>query len=113
MRLSGELGVSNWLLVHELADLDAFANKGSGIRQMIESILTKSETMILYRQSTNSISTLQRLIPDITEEELSTIDQLAQGVGLWRVGSSLRQAVHPMMSKQAWDVFNTSAGRAG
>ncbi|MCW0930272.1 hypothetical protein OJ936_11570, partial [Streptococcus anginosus] len=73
MRLSGELGVSNWLLVHELADLDAFANKGSGIRQMIESILTKSETMILYRQSTNSISTLQRLIPDITEEELSTI----------------------------------------
>ncbi|WP_018142395.1 hypothetical protein [Alloscardovia criceti] len=113
MRLSGELGVSNWLLVHELSDLDAFANKGTGIRQMIESIMTKSETMILYRQSSNSIETLKRLIPDITEEELGIIDKLTQGVGLWRVGSSLRQAVHPLMSQTAWDIFNTSAGRAG
>ncbi|MFD0705627.1 ATP-binding protein [Alloscardovia venturai] len=113
MRLSGELGVSNWLLVHELADLDAFANKGSGMRQMINGILTKSETMILYRQSSNSIETLKSLIPDITEEELDMIDQLRQGVGLWRIGSSLRQAVHPLMSQTAWDIFNTSAGRAG
>ena len=113
MRLSGELGVSNWLLVHELADLDAFANKGTGIRQMIESIMTKSETMILYKQSMSSLGTLERLIPDITEDELDTISTLEQGVGLWRVGSTLRQTVHPLMSQTAWDIFNTSAGRAG
>lgn len=113
MRLSGELGVSNWLLIHELADLDAFANKDTGLRHMIEGILTKSETMILYRQSSNSIASLIRLVPDISQEELDTIVNLRQGVGLWRVGSSLRQAVHPLMSQTAWDIFNTSAGRQG
>ncbi|WP_240680349.1 ATP-binding protein [Alloscardovia theropitheci] len=113
MRLSGEFGVSNWLLIHELTDLDAFANKGTALRQMIEGILTKSETMILYRQSSNSREALSHLIPDITAEELDVIDKLTQGVGLWRVGSTLRQAVHPIVSQSGYDLFNTSAGRAG
>lgn len=113
IRLSGELGVSNWMLVHELADLDKFANEGSGLKAMIQGIFTKSEIMILYRQSSASISTLEKLIEDITSEELSVIDKLPQGVGLWRVGKSLRQLVFPMMSDEAFKLFNTDKGRKG
>lgn len=113
MRLSGEFGVSNWLLVHELSDLEKYANQGTGLRNTIEGILTKSTTKVLYQQSASSLESLKTLLPDLSEDELSVIADLPVGVGLWRVGSSVHTLVRPLMSEQAFRLFDTSAGRAG
>lgn len=113
MRLSGDLGVSNWMLVHELSDLDAYAEQGSQQRNLINGILTKSQTMILYRQSPSSVSVLRSLVPSLTDEEAANVSHLSQGVGLWRIGESIRQLVYPLMSQEAYRVFNTDSGRAG
>ncbi|MFR0556078.1 ATP-binding protein [Pseudoscardovia radai] len=112
MRLSGDLGVSNIMLMHELSDLEQ-ADADSGERTKIEGILTKSATTIIYQQSAASLGELRRLIPDLTDDEADTVSRLPQGVGLWRVGGTLRQLVYPIVSPGEYAVFNTDAGRNG
>lgn len=113
IRLSGELGVSNWMLLHELADLDKFASKGTAMRERITSILTLSEIKVLHRQSASSIDTLRELLPDLTDIEAEQITELPTGIGLWRIGSKLRQLVLPVPSDEEHAIFDTSANRKG
>lgn len=113
MRLSGDLGVANIMLMHELSDLEQAGDAGSAQRRRIEGILTKSSTSILYQQSPASLRHLRRLMPDLTDDEAAAVASLPQGVGLWRVGSAVRQLVLPLVSPDEYRAFNTDAGRAG
>lgn len=113
MRLSGDMGTSSWMVLHELADLDRYADKGSGEAALIESVLTMTSTKILHRQSPSSMPSVRRLLPDLTDEEESWLRTLPQGVGLWRVGERMRDAVLPLMGPTAYGIFNTDKGRNG
>lgn len=113
MRLSGDLGVSNWMLLHELGDLEKYAQEGSEQRNQIQSILTLSETQIIYTQSSSSLNLMQQLIPDLNPTEIDMIQSLPEHSGLWRVGHDIRDVIRPMMSAQAYDVFQTDKNRQG
>ena len=112
MRMTSDLGVSSWMLVHELTDLDQYAPKGSGLDKKLLSTLTKADTQILYRQSAASMARFAELIPDVSAEEAAWATRLDVGVGLWRVGR-LRALVHPMVGSTGYRLVNTDEGRRG
>jgi hypothetical protein len=112
MRLCGDLGVSNWFLMHELGDLSSFGEANSEHRNMMNSILTKSTSQIIYSQSAASLEQMERLISDLTVSEINTIKQLPEYCALWRVGN-VRDIIRPLISPQAYDVFQTDKNRQG
>lgn len=113
MRMTGDWACSNWMLLHELADLEKFGDPGSEQRKKIDGILTLSETKVIYKQSPSSLNYLSNLLPDLTDDERNVIPRLERGVGLFRVGDKVRTLVHPVVSRVAYPVFNTDAGRFG
>lgn len=113
MRLCGDLGVCNCMLVHELQDLEKYADQGTSQRKLIESILTMTSVKILYRQSPAALDVTGRLLGDLTAAERALLARLPQGVGLWRVGSTVRAAVHPMMGPEAYELMSQDEGRMG
>ena len=113
MRMTGEWACSNWMLLHELSDLEKFGPPESEQRKKIDGILTLSETKVIYKQSPSSLSYLAALLPDLTDDEKYAIPRLNRGVGLFRVGDKVRVLVHPVVSRTAYPVFNTDKGRFG
>ncbi|MCI1218498.1 ATP-binding protein [Bifidobacterium crudilactis] len=114
MRMSGELGVSNWILLHELADLDKFAPPGSQTRIMIRGILTLSDTQVIYRQSAAGLKSLDgEFIPDLTDDERTAIRTMPAYGALWRVGGTIRDVVRVAVSPAAYETFNTDEHRGG
>lgn len=113
MRLCGDLGVCNCMLVHELQDLEKYADQGTSQRKLIESILTMTSVKILYRQPAEALNVMGRLLDDLTPAERALLPRLPQGVGLWRIGSTVRAAVHPIMGPEAYGVMNQDEGRMG
>lgn len=113
MRMTGEWACSNWMLLHELADLEKFGPPESEQRKKIDGILTLSETKVIYKQSPSSLAYLSALLPDLTDDEKYAIPRLDRGVGLFRVGNKVRTLVHPVVSRTAYPVFNTDKGRFG
>lgn len=113
MRLSGDWACSSWMLLHELSDLEKFGEAGSEQRQKIDGILTKSTIQVVYQQSPASMPYLTRVLGDVTEDERGVIGRLPQGVGLWRIGNTVRTLVKPLMGPDAYRVFDQSARRAG
>ena len=113
IRLSGELGVSNWFLMHELGDLSSFGEEGSEHRNTMMGILTKSEAQVVYAQSSSSLEQMTRLLPDLTLREINTIRALPDFCALWRVGPRVRDVVRPYVGPEAYDVFQTDKNRQG
>lgn len=113
MRMTGEWACSNWMLLHELSDLEKFGPPESEQRKKIDGILTLSETKVIYKQSPSSLAYLSSLLPDLTDDEKYAIPRLKRGVGLFRVGDKVRTLVHPVVSRTAYPVFNTDKGRFG
>lgn len=113
MRMTGDWACSNWMLLHELADLEKFGDANSAQRKKVDGILTLSETKVIYRQSPSSLEYLAQLLPDLTDDEKYAIPRLERGVGLFRVGDKVRTLVHPIVSKTAYPVLNTDSGRFG
>lgn len=113
MRLCGDLGVCNCMLVHELQDLEKYADQGTSQRKLIESILTMTSVKILYRQPAEALNVMGRLLDDLSPAERALLPRLPQGVGLWRVGATVRAAVHPIMGPEAYEVMNQDEGRMG
>ena len=78
-----------------------------------ESILTMTSIKILYRQPAEALNVMGRLLDDLTPAERALLPRLPQGVGLWRVGATVRAAVHPIMGPEAYEVMNQDEGRMG
>lgn len=113
MRLSGDLACCNILLLHELKDLEKFGGGGSEQRARVEGLLNLATMKVIYRQSAESMPWLERLMPDLTGDERADIPELPVGQGLWRIGRDFRARIHPVMSQEAYALFDTSARRAG
>lgn len=111
MRESRHIGVSNWMLLHELSDLDKFAQEGSAERNKINSVLTLATTQVIYAQSASSLAIMERLLPDLTGDELSIINSLPRYAALWRVGSHVRDEVTAVLSPDAFKLYQTDKPR--
>lgn len=113
MRLSGDLKTSNWLLVHEIGDIDKYTNQGSANRETVQGILTLSTTQVLFRQSEASLGALPKYLPGLTDREIRQLQGLPIHGALWRVGDTVRDVVTARMTPEEYKLFDTSAGRRG
>ncbi|RBP98832.1 ATP-binding protein [Bifidobacterium xylocopae] len=112
MRMSGHLGVSSWMLLHELSDLDKFAKAGTEHRNKINSILTLSGTQVIYKQSAASLELMKSLLRNLTVAEVKTIESLSPYSALWRVGDQVRDVVQAYFSPAAATIMRNDENRA-
>lgn len=113
MRLQGDLGVSNWMLLHELSDIEKFADQGTAERKLMESILTLSSVQVIYRQSPSSLAIMKKLIGNLSPSEVAQINNLPPAAGLWRVGGKFRDVVRAEFSAESFQLFRTDQYRKG
>ncbi len=112
LRMAGEWRCSNWLIFHELEDMDQFGEEGSAQRHQVRGLISKSPIKIIYGQSATAVPNATALLK-LNPDEAELLTTLPQGVGLWRIGESAPVLVHPLLTQRAYELFNTDAGREG
>ena len=111
MRMSGHTGVSSWMLLHELSDLDKFAKEGSKERNKINSVLTLADVQVIYRQSEASLAKMVNLLPDLNATELATIKDMERYTALWRVGGKVKDLVTATFTPDEYAVMRNDKNR--
>ncbi|GAA2238724.1 ATP-binding protein [Rarobacter faecitabidus] len=111
VRLAGEWGIANMLIMHELADLDMVGPEGSAHRNQALGLLTKSQVKIIHNQSVTSISLVAKAL-GLTPEERDMVTKLPQGTALWKVANR-SFLVHTEPTSEELAILNTDARRAG
>ena len=91
-RSAGHWGCATWLIVHGVADMTQVFTAGSGLRGKVEQLMNLMETKIIYRQGGENIPLLNRLIPDLSEDELDQIPRF--GARLWHLAYRTRASTH-------------------
>jgi len=112
LRMTSDWRCSNWLIIHELSDINQFGEPGSAHRNIVESIITKSETKILYAQNQASLEAIDKFIKP-TRQERNLLTTLRRGVGLWHIGQQTPIMVQPYCGPTIYSLINTDAGRSG
>lgn len=112
IRLAGHLRCSTVLIIHELKDTEIFGGAGSAHRAQVERILAKCAIKVLYRQSSDSMPAVHRIVgPTAIEAEL--LPTLPQGVGVWHIGTAAPVMVQPIVGPTGYALINTDSGRTG
>lgn len=111
MRMSGHTGVSSWMLLHELSDLDKFAPEGSKERNKINSVLTLADVQVVYRQSEASLAKMTALLPDLNATELATLKDMGRYTALWRVGGKVKDLVTATLTPDEYAVMRNDRNR--
>lgn len=110
-RLAGEFGLANWLIMHEIKDLDMVGSADSPQRAQALGLLSKAQVKIVHRQSESAIGDTQAALL-LTDREAEKVLKLRQGQALWKIGDRA-MVVETLITRPEWEVFNTSAKRAG
>lgn len=110
-RLAGEFGLANWLIMHELADLDMVGAEGSPVRAQALGLLSKAQIKIVHKQSEAAIGPTQRTLR-LSDREAEVVLNLQQGQALWKIGSR-SLVVETLITAEEYKAFNTSGMRAG
>ena len=112
LRMTGHWRCSNWLIFHELADINQFGEAGSAHRQQVAGIITKTPTKILFRQSPQAMEMLDEFV-NVTSVERDNLTTLDKGIGMWHIGESTPIAVQAIVGPGLYQLVNTDAGRYG
>jgi hypothetical protein len=112
LRMSGHWRCSNWLIFHELADIQQFGHDGGEHRNKVKGIITKSQTKILFRQSNEAMQVIREYIRP-TESEARILTTLPNGVGMWHIGDLTPMSITGIAGPVIYDLINTDAGRWG
>lgn len=110
-RLAGEFGLANWLIMHEISDLDMVGSEGSSTRAQALGLLSKAQIKIVHRQSESAIEPTQRALR-LSDREAEQVLNLRQGQALWKIGSR-SLVVETLITAEEYRAFNTSGMRAG
>lgn len=78
-------GVSNWLVMHKLADMAAAGDDGSRTAKLVEGLLGDSETRVLLRQPADVAASTRDAL-NLTATETEILPALRKGEHLWKVG---------------------------
>lgn len=110
-RLAGEFGLANWLIMHEISDLDMVGAEGSPTRAQALGLLSKAQIKIVHKQSETAIEPTQKALR-LTDREAEKVLKLQQGEALWKIGSR-SLVVQALITEREYAAFNTSGMRAG
>ncbi|SNS53951.1 hypothetical protein SAMN06309944_0707 [Micrococcales bacterium KH10] len=111
VRLAGEWGIANMLIMHELADLDMVGDEGSPQRNQALGLLSKSQVKIVHTQSVTSIDATAKALA-LTRREADTVTALPQAHALWKIGRR-SFIVRTRRTHAQGELFNTDERRAG
>jgi len=112
LRMSGHWRVSNWLIFHELADIQQFGAEGSEHRNKVKGIITKSQTKILFRQSHEAMKVIHEYVRP-TNYEAKQLTNLRQGQAFWHIGDQTPLSIFAIAGRSIYNLINTDAGRDG
>lgn len=107
-RSAGHWGCSTWLIVHGLRDLTDAWDRDSALGAKVRNLLDLTETKVTYRQGGDNMRVLERMVPDLSEDERAEIPGLPAGVGVWRVGREQPRLVRPLAGPGLRALFDTS-----
>jgi type IV secretory pathway VirB4 component len=85
-KLSRRDGVENIVIMHRLSDLSAAGAAGSRQRELAEGLLHDAQTRVVYRQTSDNVPITREQL-GLTSVEADLLSELADGVGLWKVGT--------------------------
>jgi len=98
-------GLSNWYLLHRIADLKALGDDGSAVRTQALGLLADCETRVTYAQHAAEIpDTALHLGWNDTQADL--VRKLKKGTGLWQIGERTA-LVKNICTRGELDVFRT------
>ncbi len=112
VRLAGEWGIANLLVMHELKDLDMIGPPGSPQRNQALGLMSKAQVKIIHRQARETVPALAETL-GLTQRERDLVVSLGQGQALWKVGADKSFRVRTVVTAVDAPVFDTSARRAG
>jgi hypothetical protein len=112
LRMTSAWRCSNWLIFHELADVEQFGEEGSAHRNQVMGIITKSAIKILFQQSAAAMEVIKHVVRP-TAVESAILTTLARGSGVWHIGEATPVLVTAVVGPTAYHLLNTSAGREG
>ena len=110
-RSAGHWGCATWLIVHGASDMSEVFDQGSALRGRVEMLMKLMETKVTFQQ--NDLAVLERIIPDMSEDEIATIPRLEKGVAIVRVGHEHPRMVTALAGASMGALFDTSALRRG
>lgn len=105
-KLARQYGLCNLLIMHRITDLDMVGNAGSATRALAQGLLTDAEIRIVYRQEEDVLPATKEAL-GLTDAELREVRQLAQGVGLWKIGKR-PFIVRNYLTEDELEAFKTS-----
>jgi hypothetical protein len=112
MRMGGHWRCSNWLIIHELGDIEQCGQPGSDHREQVKGIIRKSQMKILFRQTNESMNVLREFVRP-TSAEARRLTSLPNGVGMWHIGEQTPVSVFAVVGPSMHQLINTDAGRWG
>ncbi|MCY1718664.1 hypothetical protein OVA26_17140 [Microbacterium sp. SL62] len=99
-------GVSNWYLLHRIADLDALGDRGSALHSQALGLLADCDTRISYAQHEGELDRSQEVLGwNSTMRRI--VRRLEKGEGLWQIGPDRIAKVKNIMTPGMEQVFKT------
>jgi len=99
-------GVSNWYLLHRIADLDALGDRGSAVHSQALGLLADCDTRISYAQHEGELDRSQEVLGwNSTMRRI--VRRLEKGEGLWQIGPDRIAKVKNIMTPGMERVFKT------
>lgn len=110
-RMAGDDGTANWLIMHEIEDLNQVGPEGSAQRAQALGLLSKAQIKIVHKQSETAIDATVRALR-LSDREGEKVLNLDQGEALWKIGKR-SLIVRSLITRKEWEVFNTDERRGG
>lgn len=109
MKLSGEYGICNIMLVHEGGDFSAVGPEGSQERSLAEVLVRSFANKATFRQEPGQLKTTAEIV-GFTPEDVEDIKTLEKGMALFKVKDhAYRIDTMPVSSDWERELFNTDA----
>jgi hypothetical protein len=112
IRLASIYRCATMLIFHQLSDATQFGDSDSAHRNRLKGIFDKCETQIMFKCSNKEKEVISDLL-EIPDEQLTQVTRLSSGICLFKIGNTYTSFVHPVISNECYEIFNTDAGRSG
>lgn len=99
-------GVSNWYLLHRIADLDALGDRNSAVHSQALGLLADCDTRVTYAQHEGELERSQQVL-GWNDTMRRMVKKLDKGEGLWQIGPDRIVKVKNRMTSYQERVFRT------
>ncbi|NEN07649.1 ATP-binding protein [Diaminobutyricibacter tongyongensis] len=107
-KVARHLGISNWYLLHRVADLDALGDRNSALHSRALGLLADCETRISYAQHSGEIARSREIL-GWNDTQAGLVRKLHKGEGLWQIGQDRVAKVRNICTDYEMGIFRTDA----